>query len=75
MNVYYKNGKVLIELDKNVGDISDILDYLKIKEIFYKSSKYTQSDINKISDEVTKSYYNNYFQNILKKRGILENSN
>ncbi|WP_156921101.1 MULTISPECIES: hypothetical protein [unclassified Lebetimonas] len=39
MQIYYKNGKLLIEIDKDIGNIEDIIEYLRIKEIFYKSNK------------------------------------
>ncbi len=32
MNVYYKNGKLLIEIDKDIGNIEDVLDYIRKKE-------------------------------------------
>jgi iron uptake system EfeUOB component EfeO/EfeM len=74
MNVYYKNGKLLIELDKDVGEVNDIIEYLRMKEIFYKSNKLDEKDINKFSEEINESYYQNFLKDFLKKK-IDENCN
>jgi len=75
MNIYYKNGKLLIEIDKDIGNIDDIIEYIKIKELFYKANKLSEKEINKLSEEVNQSYYDNFLSNLLVKRGIIENSN
>jgi len=75
MNVYYRDGKLLIEIDQDIGNINDIIEYIKIKELFYKANKLTEKEINKFSEEVNQSYYDNFLNNLLIKRGIIENSN
>ena len=75
MNVLYKNGKLLIEIDKNIGNIEDILENIRMRELFYKSNKLDEENISEFADEINKSYYNNFLKNLLKERGIIENNN
>ncbi|WP_456480681.1 hypothetical protein [Nautilia sp.] len=75
MQIYYQNGKLLIEIDKDIGNIEDIIEYIKIKELFYKANKLSENEINKLSQEVNKNYYNNFLNDLLIKRGIIENNN
>ncbi|WP_024790738.1 MULTISPECIES: hypothetical protein [unclassified Lebetimonas] len=75
MQIYYKNGKLLIEIDKDIGNIEDIIEYLRIKEIFYKSNKLDEQEINKFSNEINENYYRNFLKDLLEKRNIYENNN
>ena len=68
MKVNIKDNEIFITLNKQIfqDEIVDILEYLKIKEILYKS-KMTKKEVFELDDELKSNWWNKNKSKIMEK--------